>query len=197
MPYNSDRKGYETKDGGLIRVNGSGEKVRIDLYNGDERKSKHSRDSIHYDTKKGSGRIDSHNEDKSKKSSTDTSCYLTSACMKHYLDTFDDNCYELRVLRWFRDNFVSEEDKEHYYQTAPVIVEAIEQIPDNNVIYNAIYQNVISFCVSAIERSEYELAYRVYKDSVLYLEEKFARKELQKRLVRVFRKVNNSNQNNQ
>ena len=34
MAYNSDRKGYETKDGGLIRINGSGDKVRIDVYDG-------------------------------------------------------------------------------------------------------------------------------------------------------------------
>lgn len=34
-------------------------------------------------------------------------CYLTSACMRHFQDEFDDNCYELSILRWFRDNFVS------------------------------------------------------------------------------------------
>lgn len=37
MAYNPDRKGYETTDGGLIRINGSGDKVRIDVYDGDER----------------------------------------------------------------------------------------------------------------------------------------------------------------
>lgn len=36
MAYNSDRKGYETKDGGLIRINGD-DKVRIDIYEGNER----------------------------------------------------------------------------------------------------------------------------------------------------------------
>jgi len=73
MAYNKDRKGWETKDGGLIRVNGSGEKVRIDVYEGNERASGgHTRDSIHYDTSSGKGKIDSHNADKSSKSSTDT-----------------------------------------------------------------------------------------------------------------------------
>jgi len=124
MAYNKDRKGWETKDGGLIRVNGSGEKVRIDVYEGNERASGgHTRDSIHYDTSSGKGKIDSHNADKSSKSSTDTSCYLTTACMKHFLDDFDDNCYELTVFRWFRDNFVSKEDIEHYYNIAPKIVD--------------------------------------------------------------------------
>lgn len=36
MAYNSDRKGYETKDGGLIRINVD-DKVRIDIYEGNER----------------------------------------------------------------------------------------------------------------------------------------------------------------
>ena len=48
--------------------------------------------------------------------------YLTSACMKFFQDKFDDKCYELTVLRWFRDNFVSSEDIEHYYETAPYII---------------------------------------------------------------------------
>ena len=41
---------------------------------------------------------------------TDVKCYLTTACMKYFKENFDDNCYELTVLRWFRDNFVSAED---------------------------------------------------------------------------------------
>ena len=45
---------------------------------------------------------------------TDVKCYLTSACMKYFQEKFDDNCYELTVLRWFRDNFVSKEDIQHY-----------------------------------------------------------------------------------
>ena len=53
------------------------------------------------------------------------SCYLTSACMKYFQENFDDNCYELTVLRWFRDNFVSKEDIKHYYDVAPIIVENI------------------------------------------------------------------------
>jgi len=47
--------------------------------------------------------------------------------MKYFQENFDDNCYELTVLRWFRDNYVLSEDIEHYYDVAPVIVEAIDQ----------------------------------------------------------------------
>ena len=34
--------------------------------------------------------------------------------MKYFQENFDDNCYELTVLRWFRDNFVSKEDDKVY-----------------------------------------------------------------------------------
>lgn len=193
MGYNSDRGGYETKDGGLIRIHGE-DKVRIDIYDGDEReKGGHTRDTITYDTNTGSGRIDSHNADKSEKSSTDTSCYLTTACMRHYLSNFDDNCYELKVLRWFRDKFVSKEDIDHYYKTAPIIVESINNLGDCNDIYNDIYKNVITLCVSAIEKGNYEFAYTTYKNSILNLEEEYARKTLETKLVKVLklRQINN------
>ena len=40
---------------------------------------------------------------------TDVGCYLTTACMRHYNENFNDNCEELSILRWFRDNFVSKD----------------------------------------------------------------------------------------
>lgn len=110
-------------------------------------------------------------------------CYLTSACMKHMQEQFDDNCEELTILRWFRDKFVSEEDIKHYYKTAPVIVEAIDELDDNSKVYNYIYENIVSACVNAIKKGDYDFAYDRYKSSILTLEEKFARPKLQNRLV--------------
>lgn len=107
--------------------------------------------------------------------------------MKHYLSKFDDNCHELTVLRWFRDNFVSREDIEHYYQIAPVIVFAIDNVSDSDIIYEYIYENVIEKCVEAIEKGNYNFAHDRYKNSILSLEETFAKKELQNRLVKVFK----------
>ncbi len=69
--------------------------------------------------------------------------------MRHYLNNFDDNCYELTVLRWFRDNFVFKEDIKHYYKIAPVIVEAIDKEQHSNMIYDYIYDNVVDACVTA------------------------------------------------
>lgn len=119
-------------------------------------------------------------------------CYLTSACMKHMQENFDDNCEELMILRWFRDKFVSQEDIEHYYKTAPIIVEAIDEIEDNNSIYNYIYNNIVNACVVAIKKGDYDFAYNRYKNSILALEEQFARPKLTDRLVKTL-KLKNQN----
>ncbi len=107
-------------------------------------------------------------------------CYLTSACMKHFQEDFDDNCYELTVLRWFRDNFVSKEDIEHYYKVAPIIVEAINEEEKSDIIYDYIYDNVVDYCIEQIEQGNYEDAYSRYKSSILTLEEQFAKPVLKK-----------------
>ena len=90
--------------------------------------------------------------------------------MRYMQENFDDNCYELIVLRWFRDNFVSTDDKKHYYDIAPKIVEAIGKEIDSNLIYNYIYDNVVDYCVTQIEQGNYNEAYNRYKDSVQLLE---------------------------
>lgn len=86
---------------------------------------------------------------------------------------FDDNCEELEILRWFRDHYVEPKDIEHYYETAPVIVSAIEASSEKDAIYQAIYDNVVIVCVNAIKPGEYDFAYNRYRDSVLQLERRF------------------------
>lgn len=100
-------------------------------------------------------------------------CFLTTACMQHYLTNFDDNCHELIVLRWFRDNYVSPEDKVHYYQTAPQIVKAIDSELKKELIYNYIYDNIIDLCVNAIKEGNYMEAYKAYKEGINRLEATF------------------------
>ncbi len=114
-------------------------------------------------------------------------CYLTTACMKHYSGSFDDGCYELKVLRWFRDNFVSEEDKKHYYKTSPLIVAIISSEANRDLVYDYIYDNVVDYCVTAIENGEYEKAYDRYRSSILSFEEAFIKNGLQEGLLRVLR----------
>lgn len=110
-------------------------------------------------------------------------CYLTSACMKQFSDQFDDNCYELRVLRWFRDNFVSKIDIKKYYESAPVIVNNINQDPNSRLVYDYIYENIINPCLDAIEIGDYELAYSIYRNNVKLLTDNFIEKGSTKKLV--------------
>jgi hypothetical protein len=70
--------------------------AKIDVYTDDPREP---HDTIHIavDTDSKSGHIiDTTNGDTEH---TDFKCYLTSACMKHMKENFDDNCEELTILR--------------------------------------------------------------------------------------------------
>lgn len=120
---------------------------------------------------------------------TDVGCYLTTACMRHFQENFDDKCYELTVLRWFRNNFVSQDDIDHYYKTAPIIVEAINQEENNNIIYDYIYDNVVDYCVMQIENGNYEDAYNRYKDSIICFERQFAKPLLEQKFVKVLKRT--------
>ena len=157
-------------------------KDHIDFYDGDPKDPNH--ESIHIGWDSSTGKRSVRDTTGGKDTKTDTSCYLTSACMRYFQEKFDDNCYELTVLRWFRDNFVSKEDKEHYYEVAPIIVETINKEEQSGIIYDYIYDNIVDYCVEQIEQGHYDKAYSRYKNSVLTLEEQFARPLLEKRLVK-------------
>lgn len=159
-------------------------KLHVDIYDVNPRED---HESIHINVdKNGKGTIVEKTPNE-KRTETDIKCYLTTACMMHYLDNFDDNCYELRVLRWFRDNYVSKEDIETYYKVAPIIVEGIEE-DKKDIIYNYIYDNVVDYCVKAIEEGDYEKAYTRYKSSIVSFEETFARNVLNHKLVKMLKR---------
>lgn len=128
-----------------------------------------------------------HDADKSDTEKSSGTCYLTSACLKHFKENFDDNCDELTILRNFRDRFVLKEDIEHYYKVAPIIVETIESIENNNYIYNFIYENIIIKCIDAIKSGDYDSAYNRYKSSVTVLEEQFARPSLEIKMIKTLK----------
>ncbi|MBR3162150.1 MAG: hypothetical protein IKF19_05410 [Bacilli bacterium] len=159
-------------------------KDHIDIYSNDP-KEEHSSIHINWDSNTGKGSIT--DTTSGSKETTDTSCYLTTACMRHKTENFNDNCEELTILRWFRDNFVSNEDIEHYYKTAPLVVATINEVEKNNQIYNYIYENVIIACVNAIKKGNYDFAYNRYKNSILTLEEEFAKPKLEERLVKTLK----------
>lgn len=107
-------------------------------------------------------------------------------------ENFDDNCEELTILRWFRDNFVSEEDIKYYYETAPIIVESINNVENCDIIYRYVYENVVSACGNAVKNRNYELAYRIYKNGVITLEKQFARPFVEQKFVKSLKlRINN------
>lgn len=172
------------KDGTTIKVTGGGDKdhAKVSVYEGDYKDpDNHSATHISINTKTGSGSIGEHGPNHSNTTRTDTQCYLTTACMRQFQDEFDDNCHELTILRWFRDNFVSKEDFMLYYEIAPIIVKNIESLEDNDKIYNYIYINIVDACVKAIENGNFEFAYNRYKNSVLALNEQFGEKEIEQK----------------
>ncbi len=162
---------YKNEKGVYYEVHtDSNGKEHINIYDGDP-KGEHSSIHINWDSSTGKGNIVDTTD--GEKETTDVSCFLTTACMKHMKEKFDDNCYELDMLRWFRDNFVSEEDKKEYYLKAPMIVQKINNEDNCNEIYNNIYENVIAICVKAIEYGKYDFAYETYRKCVLDLEENY------------------------
>ena len=182
-----DKYGNKHSDGHYSKMTGNDKHVCYSIYDKRPDQPGHSATHINYNTETGKGSIVEHGSD-GKSSKTDTTCYLTTACMKHFLDIFNDNCYELTVLRWFRDNFVSKDDIKHYYNTAPMIVEAIEQEEHKDIIYDYIYDNVVDACVEAIEFGNYEFAYNRYKESILNLEQTYLKTTPQKNLVKTLKK---------
>lgn len=176
MEYNPDRGCYVGKDGDEFHVtpysDGSG--YKYDYYDKSPYgNAPHNSTHVKSDLNENWSRTDNDRNNNTQHKSSGTICYLTTACMKHMKSKFDDNCSELMTLRWFRDNFVSETDIKHYYSIAPIIVDKIDSISDNDKIYSWIYNYVVSPCVSAIQQKNYEFAYKRYKNSVLALESIF------------------------
>ena len=84
---------------------------------------------------------------------------------------------------------VSKEDIKHYYEIAPIIVESINNEEKSIIIYDYIYDNIIDYCIEQIEQGNYDKAYSRYKNSILVLEEQFAKPMLEQRLVRVLKRT--------
>ena len=186
MASRDERGNYVNDKGVTIKVSeykdGSG--VKIDFY--DKSPTDPSHKSIHtHISNDGNYSTQDNVNGSTEKSSGD--CYLTSACIRYFQEKFDDNCYELTVLRWFRDNFVSKEDIEQYYEVAPIIVEVIDNEENSDNIYNYICYNIVNYCVEQIEQGKYDNAYDRCKDSVLMLENRFAKPVLMNRLVKTLK----------
>ena len=96
----------------------------------------------------------------------DSSCYLTTACMRALADKFDDNCEELTTLRAFRDSYVKDkhpEEVSRYYEIAPQIVRAVRARPDSSTIFEDMYYNLVKVTERLIRKGKDEVAFAVYR----------------------------------
>ncbi|WP_175057275.1 CFI-box-CTERM domain-containing protein [Streptococcus salivarius] len=105
----------------------------------------------------------------------DSNCYLTTASVNYM--GLDDDCYELSILRNFRDTYMKslpsgEQEISYYYNIAPKIVKAINNSESREEILSKIYFELIKPCVKLINEGELEQAHRKYKVYSLELESK-------------------------
>ena len=98
-------------------------------------------------------------------------CFLTTAVCE--FQGKPDNCYELTVLRNFRDTWLKEnfpEDIDTYYAEAPAIVEKIKALPTSAWIFDRMYSRYILPAIEHIEEGNHMAAYRIYKQLFRFCE---------------------------
>ena len=103
-------------------------------------------------------------------------CYITTAVCSSL--GRDDDCYELNVLRDFRDGYMASlpEGKDmidHYYDLAPSIVKSIEAREGSEEIYREIWNRYLAPCISDIEADDREACLARYAGMVEDLASEF------------------------
>lgn len=101
-------------------------------------------------------------------------CYITTAICEEYGKP--DDCYELTMFRAFRDNWlVNQPDGkaliQRYYDTAPGVVEQINQQSNRTEIYRHLNDAYLSKCLKYIEAGENEKCKELYIAMMEYLYE--------------------------
>lgn len=86
-------------------------------------------------------------------------CFITTAVCAYF--NKPDDCYELTILRYFRDEWLRYQPEgetliEEYYEVAPAIVEALEKATWKDSVYQELWQDYISKCITYIEEDEFE-----------------------------------------
>lgn len=103
-------------------------------------------------------------------------CYITTAvCESRHKP---DDCYELNLLRDYRDHYVmNQPDGEllirQYYDVAPTIVKHIGQQENSAEIYENIWTEYLSPCIRLIEEDRNEECMDVYRNMVNDLQQKY------------------------
>lgn len=94
-------------------------------------------------------------------------CFITTAVCE--AENLPDDCYELTVLRKFRDGYMSKfpEMVKEYYKIAPSIVAKLKSFPDGGVkVFADIKERYLLPAIAAIESDSPETALSIYVDMV-------------------------------
>ena len=120
-------------------------------------------------TKERTGFLGDYEDHSNKKSG----CFLTTACVEY--NNLPDNCYQLEVLRQFRDSYMMSSKKGYYdvikyYDISPKIVDKINSLSNihQSELYHYIF-NTINECVGLIKKERNHECYIKYKEMVFHL----------------------------
>lgn len=97
-------------------------------------------------------------------------CILSSASVAY--KGLPDNCYELELLRNFRDTFMcklpnGEQLIQEYYSLSDSIIEKVEQNKTGNEFYEKVFNELIIPSVKLIEEKQHDKAFQYYRNFVL------------------------------
>lgn len=114
----------------------------------------------------------SYNDNSSNGLEHDNGCYLTTAMC--YILGKEDNCYELSILRFFRDNYMKKTVEgqkllAEYILISPPIADILLKHKDKNEIANFMLNKYINPAIELIKKKQYVLAVEKYKDMVYYV----------------------------
>jgi len=103
-------------------------------------------------------------------------CYITTAVCENL--QAEDNCYELNILRKYRDQYLlSEKNGDRligaYYDIAPTIVTRIERQKNAKSIYKNLWKTYLKPCVTHIENNENEACKVLYTKMVKDLQNQY------------------------
>ena len=103
-------------------------------------------------------------------------CYITTAACESQGKA--DNCYELELLRSYRDNYLLQSEEggamvKEYYNIAPTIVNRIARQENADAVYDELWNSYLMDCVNKIENGENEACRERYAEMVYDLKSRY------------------------
>jgi len=103
-------------------------------------------------------------------------CHITKVVL--YARGLPDDCYELNMLRKFRDIYLNKEgyssEVKDYYENSTKYAECIERKAETNPeLFNELYIRFIEPAVKAIEKNDMKKAHRILRNYLNLVKEEF------------------------